>query len=295
MIIGAFLTNAASVPMFWRVAFGVWLLWMAFDGVRQARRTRLPTHSVHSWQLALIALVVLLVEAAVLFGYGALGRQEFAVGVAAYEAADCRTAWRRFHRVTTLYELTLSSNVAVADARRVECGLFVFAENRAQQGAYAEAVSGYEALLGRYPLSALISVARERAAAVRAEWAAVLQQEREFAAALDQLQIVQDHYADTAVGENVLGLSADVYAAWAAALRAERDYDQAILLYGWLLADYPDAPAAQRAATLAAETYLDWAAALRREGAYETAIGKYQAISQRYPETAAGQESAALA
>jgi hypothetical protein len=137
LVVTAFATNGADIPVLWMILIGLWLLWMTLDGWRQARlltRGASTDLTARRWVLLAVVLLLLGLEAAGLWGYAASGRREFAAGMAAYRAADCRTAMQHFDRVTTAYELTLSSNVAQADARIVECSLLVFADSARGQG-----------------------------------------------------------------------------------------------------------------------------------------------------------------
>ena len=183
LIATAFLTNGARRPGLWAAVLGAWVVWMAFDGWRLARAAP-GAATGHRWLPVGVAVFLLVLEAAGIWGYRALGQRAFAEGMAAYWDADCRAAMQHFDRVTTLYELTLSPNVAADDAGIVECSLLVFAENARGQGEYAEAVDGYATYLDLYPESVLIVFARDALAATYGEWATHVRQTQDYQAAM---------------------------------------------------------------------------------------------------------------
>jgi len=298
LIAAAFLTNAARLPGLWVAVLCAWLLWMAFDGWRQARRLAQAAPAgtpARRWLPIGVAALLLVAEAVGLWGYAALGRRTFAEGMAAYGEADCRTAMQRFNRVTTLYELTLSPNVAAADGHTVECGLIVFAENAHKRGEYAEAVDGYGASLDLYPESKLIRHARDALAETYGDWAVDLREAEKYQAAIDRYGVVLSDYPETPTGKQAAALAAETYAEWAAHLRQAGEYGEAIERDLTLLAEYPDTPAGGKAAALAAETYAEWGAHLGEDGQYADAIDKYDTVLGEYADTPAAGEARAAA
>jgi tetratricopeptide (TPR) repeat protein len=294
LIATASLTNGARRPGLWAAVLGVWVVWMAFDGWRLARAA--PAEATgRRWLPAGVAVLILVLEAAGLWGYAALGQRAFAEGMAAYWDADCRTAIQHFDRVTALYELTLSSNVAAADAGIVECSLLVFAENARGQGEYAEAVDGYATYLGLYPESVLIVFARDTLAATYGEWATQVRQTQDYQAAIEKYEVVLSDYPETPTGKQAAALAAETYAEWAAQLREAGKYGETVEKHRIVLSEYPDTPAGEQAAALAAETYDEWAAHLREDGEYEEAIGKYDIVLAEYPDTPAAKGARAAA
>jgi tetratricopeptide (TPR) repeat protein len=294
LIATASITNGASRPGLWTAVLGAWVVWMAFDGWRLARATPLGGIA-HRWLPAGVAVLILVLEAAGLWGYRALGQRTFAEGMAAYWDADCRTAMQHFDRVTTLYELTLSPNVAAADAGIVECSLLVFAENARGQGEYAEAVDGYATYLDLYPESVLIIFVRDTLAATYGEWATHFRKTQDYQVAIEKYQVVLSDYPETPDGKQAAALAAETYAEWAVQLREGGKYAETVEKHRIVLSEYPDTPAGGRAAVLAAETYDEWAAHLREDGKCEEAIGKYDIVLGEYADTPAAKGARAAA
>jgi len=296
LVTTAFLTNGAGSPKLWVAIFCLWLLWMAFDGWRQARRlaqAALAGSGERRWLPVAVAVLLLVLEAVGVWGYTALGRRAFAQGMDAYRDADCRTAIQRFNRVTTLYELTLSPNVAAADAGIVECSVLVFAENSREQNEYPQAVDGYRTYLDLYPESLLIVFARDALAETYGEWATDLKQEEDYQAAIETYQVVLSDYPETATGKEAAGLAADTYAEWSTQLWERGKYSAAIEKHMVVLDEYPDTQAGKRAATLAAEIYVEWATHLRAEKKYEEAIAKYDTVLGDYRGTPSAAQAGA--
>jgi len=296
----ASLTNAASIPGLWVLILGVWLLWMAIDGWLQARRLMrgVPIEAMGQRRLPIAGAVFLLVlTVAGLWGYGALGRREFAAGMAAYRAADCRTAIRHFDRVTTLYELTLSPNVATANAGIIECSLLVFPENARErasesEGGYADAVDGYRAYLDLYAESELTTFARDMLAETYGDWAAHLRRSGDYQTAIEKYQIVADDYPKTPTGQVASASIAETYADWATQLREAGKYGQAVDKHLIVINEYPDTPTGEQAAALAAETYVEWATHLREDGEFGESVERYQIVLSEYVDTPAAADVA---
>jgi len=300
LVTAAFLTDAARLPSQWAAIFGVWLLWTFVDGWIQARRLvqAAPAGAADKkraigrrWPSVIITALLIGLVAAGLWGYVTLGQREFAAGMETYRAADCRIAIQHFNRITTIYELTLSPNVATADANIIECSLLIVPENARAQGEYANAVVGYDAYLHHYPESVLLPFAQETIAETYAEWATHLREEEDYQTAIENYQIVLSEYPDTSAGAEAAAQVAEIYAEWATVLRAAGEYDATIEKYQIVLNEYPDTPTGEEAAALAAETYCEWAANLREKGECEEAITRYQIVLDQYPDTPTAAEA----
>ena len=288
LIVIILLTNRDRLPVLWIFIFGLWLLWMAFDGWWQARRLvrATPTGTIgQAWLPLVLSAALLVLMLGGLGGYFALGQREFAAGVAAYEEADCRAAMGHLDSFTTFYALTFNPNLAAADAHVAECSLLVFGENSSQEGEYADAIASYEAYLHLYPESELFPFAQDALAETYGDWAAQLRQAGDYQTAIEKYQVVVNDYPETDASAQAATLTAETYAEWAAQLQEAGEYDEAIEKYEVILNEYPDTPAGEEVAGLAAETYAEWAVNLREGGEYEQAVEKYQIILSEYPDT----------
>lgn len=294
LVVAAYMAQAAKAPLLWIALFGLWLLWMTFDGWRQARRLAGPAGRRG---LALtLTVLVLVVEAGGLGTYVALGQKTFTDGMAAYQSQDCRTAMQRFNTVTTLYELTLSPNVTAADAKTAECSLLLFAENSRREGEYAETTRAYRAYLDLYPESPLAPSVRNRLAECYADWAASLREMGDHPGAAEKYLIVLSDFSHTPAAEQAALRIAETYAEWATGRGEQGDFEGAIALYRIVLSDYPDTPAGEQAGAAIADLYARWAASLHQEEKFEAALEKYWTILNQYgqaPVAAEAREAAA--
>jgi tetratricopeptide (TPR) repeat protein len=289
--------SAGSAALWWGI-LGLWLLWMALDGWRQARRRAeiFPAVGRRAGRPAALAVLLLAGEVALLGGYLALGHRAFDAGMAAYREADCRAAMQHLKQVTASYnQFTLGSKAVAAGDTIVECSLLVFAGNARDEGQYADAVAGYRTYLFRYPRSPLDAFAQDAAAETYHEWALDLQQAQDYAAAIEKSLILLADYAGTSAGGQAPTQTAGLYSAWAAQLQAEGQYGPAIEKYLIVLNEYAATPAGTEASLAAAEAYAEWAADLQRRDRYAQAIARYHTLLSEYPGTPPGRQAATLA
>ncbi len=286
LFVAAYLTNATSYWLAWMIAWGVWLLWMVFDGWFQAFRSqRIAPERVtrRRWLSLALGVWAVSIVAAGVWTYLYLGWKEFNTAMAAYRSGDCRPALERFSWVTSFYELTLSSNTAIADAKIVECRQLIGAEDAWRRGEYAGAIASYEDYLQRYPSGEPLPFVRNSVAQVYSDWAAALRQQKDYPAAIEKYEIILDTYAETSIGQQAAALAAEAYAEWGADLHAADRHADAIEKYRTILARYPDTPMGQQAGNMAAATYETWAAQLRQSGQYAEAIEKYTVVASDFP------------
>lgn len=297
----AFRANAAGMPTVWLVVFGLWLAWMVFDAGRVARRdaaTPPGGAARRRWLRLALALLLVGVVAAGLYGYTLLGERAFAAGMTSYEGTDFHKAAQHFERVTTVYELTLSPNVAAADARIAECEQLMAAEDARQRGDYVEAVEAYQAYLDRYPESSLRSFVRDVSAETRFEWARHLREEGYYAAAIERYRTIMARYPrmdEAQPGAEAAASAAATYGEWAADLRSDGSYEQAVEKCQVVLDEFANTPAGEEMPAQAAGIYGAWADHLLEQGDYEAAVETYEIVLDEYPETPAGRRAAAQA
>lgn len=290
----AFLTNGSYAPGLWISLFAVALLWIAFDGWRQAHRlTRAvpDAASGRKWLSMVVGVVIIGLEIGGFIGYVTLGSREFVAGLKAYYAPDCRTAMQHLNRVTTVYELMLSSSVRAADARIVECSLLLYADNSRAGGRYADAVASYETYLDLYPKSSLIRETQWAVAETLTEWAMESRREGRYETAIEKCLIATDSYPSTPAGREAAALAAETYVEWADELRRAGDYAASTGACLTVLTEYPGMPAGKDALVLVAETYYEWAGDLREGSAYAEAVEKYEIVQEQYPDTPSAEEA----
>lgn len=171
LVVIAFATGAAGLPWVWVAVAVGWLGWMAVDAWRIARDLHARPAGTAGHAVPVVVAVVLvgaLVTGYVL--YGAAGGRAYADAAAARDRGDCATAVDGFGTVTGVYELTLSGDVARADAGRAECTAFLAASGAGQRGEYAEAVRLFGEFRRAHPATALASFVDDDLRRTYAAW-----------------------------------------------------------------------------------------------------------------------------
>ncbi len=228
---------------------------------------------------ALVAgLLCIMILVTVGFGVyqASLDQREFAAGMDAYRATDCRTAMQHFNRITGFRLLPLSSaDLAIAQARTTECGLLIFAENSQMQARYAETLAAYEAYLRLYPQGIFWPKLQETIVESYKQWATQLWTDGQYQDAIQTYQLILDKYPDSSTGKQATTLIAEVYGDWAIQLWTDSQYEQATETYQILLSQYPDTSRGRQAADLIAQVYNAWGGHLHTQQDYLTAMDKF--------------------
>jgi tetratricopeptide (TPR) repeat protein len=170
LVTTAFATDAAGRPWLWRGIAAGWLVLLALDGWRLARRhpgaltapRRRPT-------LVAVAAIAALAGGCAL--YGVVGNQVLESGQSAQADGDCKTATARFDLVTGPFELTLSPAVASAARDREYCRQFLTAVAKHDRGEFEAAVTGLREFLARTPSNRLDKPAEDRIQLAYLDWA----------------------------------------------------------------------------------------------------------------------------
>jgi tetratricopeptide (TPR) repeat protein len=206
---------------------------------------------------------------------------------------DCATAIDRFRSVTTVYELTFSSDVARADAGIEDCRAFQAAEAVQEGGDYEAAVAAFRSFEEANPDSALVPVARDRQAATFVAWGGELVAAGSFEEGIDRLETVARELSDSEPAAEAHEAEGAAYTSWGDALAAEGQLEEAIAKYDVTDAEFADTPSAERAHAAAAATYLAWGEQLVSKQAFTDGIDKYRVAAQEYEGTPASQDAGA--
>lgn len=275
----AYLVDASRLAWLWLPAFGIWVLWMGFDGWRQATRigqkTGTPPNRRWPYHLA-SALGILALVFGGLCGYYTLGQQEYEAGMKSYSSGNCSQAVSHMQRFDAVYKLTFNPNLAATNTIIDECNLLANAERARQNGLFEEAIEGYEKYLENYPDGDLTAMVNEKIAGTYSEWATSLCAQTDYEAALEKYKTILRDFGTTQPGGQAQDAIAQTYWDWAQGLRTNNEFKTAeekylsLLEMDSLLYPAPDIYAAL------ADTYWEWAAYMRQVGQYETAIQKYE-------------------
>lgn len=298
----AFLTNASDQPVIWLPVFGLWLCWMAYDGWRIAQKITPKDHlfSVHltenrQWLIIAVPALLLILIIAGLMGYSALGRKEFQLGQQSYLDADCESAAKNFKKVTSIYELTFSSQISTADEFLEECDVLLAADQSYQEGNYAKAIQSYQDYLEFDSDFVLTSHTEEALAASYYGWAMVLIADHDYVGAIEKLLVILDDYPDTSAVEQVAEPLAESYLSYSAQLWDAGDFGEAVDTALIPLNQYPNTSAGEQADEQIAEIYYDWAVDLYQKNSYQEAVKFIALIQEQYPDTKAVDDAIDLA
>lgn len=259
LVVIAFATGAAALPWLWAAVAVGWLGWMAVDAGRLARD--LHARPVGAARAVPVAVAVVLVGALVTgyVLYGAAGGRAYADAAAARDRGDCATAVDGFGTVTGRYELTLSGDVARADAGRAECTAFLAAGAAEQRGEYAEAVRLYGEFRRANPGTALAAFVDDDLRRTYEGWGTRLRAAGDHD---DAVRVYRDLLVEVGDGPEAPGVRAQIAAAYveqADALRGQlgtltgqprvdavRRAIENLLVVSREFADTPSAPAASQ-------------------------------------------------
>jgi arabinogalactan oligomer/maltooligosaccharide transport system substrate-binding protein len=169
---------------------GVWLLWMAVDGWRQARKGGAdlgPGKVWHSWAPAAAALLVLGLEIGGAAFYRLETHREFVRGRTAYELAAVERASTHLQRVVSRAALADAQEVQEARAQLQEIEALQAANTARQKGNYEAAIEGYQAHAEEHARSPLTDYARAEMAGTYADWGRAQCAEGQYLQALETL------------------------------------------------------------------------------------------------------------
>ncbi len=290
LVLYASLANASQVPGFWIGAFALWLTWTALHGAWKARPEAPALSKSRTLQILAplgIAIIMLGLELTSYWSFATLGNRDYASGNSAVRAGNCNGAVQSLRRVTTLFELSFSSNVARADESIAQCELFLAVEGVWKKGLFRDAIGHYRYLMQRYPSSDLLPHAREAMGKIHNDWALSMRAASNPEAAIEKYEIVLREFGDTAAAVQARVGLAEAHGESAEQLRKIGKHEDALKKYQVVAAKYADTPAGKQIATQIAETYVEWATQLRKEGRHSEAIAKYETVLSQYRETAA--------
>ena len=291
LITTAFLTNASKQPILWLPVFGLWLCWMAFDGWRIHQgpdpkdylfSLQLPEN--RQWLILAVPAFLLVLIAAGLMGYISMGGKEFQLGQQAYQEADCESAVEHFNKVTSIYELTFSSQISAADDRLLECDVLLSANQAYQEGDFEEAIQSYQGYLEIDSDYELTTYTEEALAASYYGWAMDMMAANDYIEAIDKHLLILEVYPDTSAAEQVGEPLAETYLLYSAQLWGSGDFKEAIDTAMIPLNQYPGTAAGEQADDQILEIYLDWAVYLHKNDSYQEAVEIIALLQDKYPD-----------
>lgn len=297
IVLGSIL-DASENPFLWIGIAVIWLLYMALDGLRRARKTSILSSllpaSTPSWTMLVIPGLVLIFTGALFQGYHLAGVNTYRLGLDAYQALDLDRAIDNFQKFSNLYQLTLNQDIQKAEKYIPEGEILRSAEEARADQQYEEAVGLYK----RYQLmtsrEGLRSYANESIADAYAQWGEDLLRDDEFESALEKYEIVKNDYASTLTGGEIDEHLADLYLSWAGSLREEGRHEVALQKAETALDEYPDTTSGSQAREEIGEIYEQWCAALITTQKFDEAVQKSKTLLEEYSGTSAASRNTNL-
>jgi hypothetical protein len=116
--------------------------------------------------------------------YCALAQYEFSEGKAAFENQEWTTAWEQFDRIGGFYRYAIPSRLDEALKLEEQSGLFLYADNRLEEGNYASALRAYTSLLFLYPGTKSAETVKDLLPKTYLDWGTNLRSESDTANAI---------------------------------------------------------------------------------------------------------------
>lgn len=294
LIAGGIFFQAARSPYLWIAIFSIWLLWMALDGMRRARKlgpeSSLLPQKTPGWALVVIPAGFLIVMGGALQTYQILGDLTYQTGIEAYQDQNFETAGKAFRRFSTTYQLTLNQAALKAERYAEEAELLQSADQAQQQGLYEEAIGMYKRYLSQSS-GLLTSYVNQSLGASYQAWAEAQAEEDKYQQAIDTYRILKEQYPNTTAAENVDSSLAETYLDWAGVFWESGDHETAVEKAQIAHNTYPETPSGQEAVHQLGSIYMDWCSTLQEEGQYQKAVDLSQTLHQEYPASHAVQDN----
>jgi tetratricopeptide (TPR) repeat protein len=274
--------------MIWSIFFAVWLLWMALDGWRLARKryrkNELPQTKFIRFLLA-IAVILIGLEAGVCLLFQIVGKSFYNDGVVAYQNSDYHLATKKLKQVTDFYPFFFSGNIQEADSYLKESTLFILGEKHLQSGDYENAMKVYDTYSALYPESMKIQEVDTLKLKVIRDWASELINKGMRDQALNLYFSALEENSEISTKKMIQDEIVNIYEEIAESYRQEGDRETAISYYELIL---DVSGGASLATNKIAEILAELAEDYLMEEKYEETITQYQYIFDNFPNTPAG-------
>jgi tetratricopeptide (TPR) repeat protein len=259
------------------IALILWLIWMAVDGFRLARKSEAPA-KLPLWTAYLVGGLAL---AGIVLGfilYGSAARNLYARGVQEYNQSNYPAARDALFSYVNYYYLSLDGNQTAAEELLAECQILAQAVESKTAGDYLNSIQVNQTYLQTYPQSVKSAEVNETIAQTYLDWAASLAGQEDYAGAIEQYQKLSSSYPRSKAAARVHPLLGESHLKYAQQLYNQGDYTQALDEFTLVLTEFADTAYTDDAQKGLDQVHYDLAAQYANDGDFEKAIGELDII-----------------
>jgi tetratricopeptide (TPR) repeat protein len=292
LVVTGFASKAHTNAALWIIIFILWLGWMVFDGwnitqrtIKQANKANIKLQVIPT----AIGIAALILMVGGMVAYSLLASANFVQAMKAYNTSDCAAAQPLFKKMSSIFELTFSPKISLAELKIEECSTLLAAEEAESQGNYSDVIDAYKGYLNQYPNNPPSDGVREKIAATYFAWGNQLLEQEKYQEALDTYDKLLQEYPLSKVISQVPAAEAATLLKWAEELSVTRQFAASIEKYKEIITSYASSPSAATARTQIVKTYASWAGYLSDTGKFEDAINMFELLQEKYSQTTEGQ------
>jgi tetratricopeptide (TPR) repeat protein/TM2 domain-containing membrane protein YozV len=259
------------------IALILWLIWMAVDGFRLARKSDAPA-KLPLWTAYLVGGLAL---AGIVLGfilYGSAARNLYAQGVQEYNQSNYPAARDALFSYVNYYHLSLDGNQTAAEELLAECQILAQAVESKTAGDYLNSIQVNQDYLQTYPQSEKSAEINETIAQTYLDWAASLTGQEDYAGAIKRYQKLSSSHPNSKAAARVHPLLGESHLNYAQQLHSQGDYTQALDEYTLVLTEFADTAYTDEAQKGLDQVHYDLAAQYANDGDFEKAIGELDII-----------------
>ncbi len=255
-------------------------------------KRRRPTSRL-VWQIPVFGVGAMVILVLLYYGIGFLLTR---VMEGRYTDRDCTGVASLSEIVETAYPMSIAPFTDLARKQSEECRAYLNAESIHEQKSWEAAYHAYQAYQTAYPKGIFVKEAREQEADSLFGWASDQRSQKQFSAAVDNLNLLVGQYGNTAVAPKAQAALPETYLEWGRDLRSKNEFGGAETVYKslsqWATAADDKAYATSAGAELAL-TYFEWGRDLQTKNDFAEALNKFNEAAATDPDPKAAESPTA--
>ncbi len=284
LILLATATKAAQHPLLWMMIAVIWVGWMVLDIEKLARSENNSLARLERKSLLLVLCVsfVLVIEFGGYYIYRREAQNLFTNGYSAYMDSDYQQAHADFSKLVTDYQLTLDTNIPIAENKLKECELLLKAQQAVEEGDLEKTLYYYQIYLEQYGIFSKVNEAEQQIAEAKLILGNVDFASGNYERALKYYHEAISQIDKGTLADNINEKISQLHMEWAVDMRDEGDYHSAIDKFELILENYNFTLIGDDVAIGIAETYFAWGMDLYQQGEFEGALEKINIVQNDY-------------